>query len=94
MAQDAHTQELPITLRGEVLRVDEYDGKHGRYPIVTVDIGQYDVEPVSFHAFANQAKERIRELDPQPGQEIAVVYKGQRTLTSGNKPHVFAIGTR
>jgi hypothetical protein len=76
-------------VKGVLLTTSTYHGDYGESPILTIDRG--DPSPnatppgrfVNFFAFGTVAEGEVSEKNPQPGEPMAVLYKGTELVKAG-----------
>ena len=76
-------------LTGTLLMRGVFRGDYGDSPILTIDRGgdSPDANPpgrfAGWFAFGAVAESEVQEKNPQPGERVAVLYKGTDTVKSG-----------
>jgi hypothetical protein len=78
-------------IEGRITSIDVRHGEYEPYPIITiVDEGG---EPVAVHAFHDVLRNELAKLQPEVGDRLVVVYRGQKEGRSGSRYHSYAVET-
>ena len=84
-----HKEDHDPLGKGEIIFRDTFHGDYGDSAILVIDRGDDspDAKPpgrfIKWFAFGTVADGEIQEKDPQPGQQVAILYKGTDTVKAG-----------
>lgn len=80
---DAWRPEPGDVLRGKVTNLDMGHSEFGAYPIITVQSGAPDDDSeYAVHAFHQALRDKLRDLKPSIGSEIAIKFFGEQKSTT------------
>jgi hypothetical protein len=70
---------------GVVVERSQRDGGFGMYPIITVR--QDSGAEIAIHASSTVIQNEVTAQDPQPGDQIGVLYQGEKTAKDGRSTY-------